>query len=365
MVLCTLGMRTTEPCHRLVSSEVSTEATGANNKIPLEVHKDICCQNPLGAYLTLATMMQLTDARTTATRRSCRRQATAAAALLVAGTLVSTPFKQCSSFLLHQPRTHDSNVQYYRRTRTLRPSLTPVLRAQRPKVDDGSSSSTEDAPFPPFGIPSLDLLIAPLTPAVKKGPSDTSTNNKLPFGFNVENTAALEQIILDSVAPVEKALDALTGDWALSYADLRPDTPNTLAGQAFLATNSAYLVAGLFVLFSGDLWFGFWTDMAAIASFNYHYNQLLVSGQAKANSVRLALLLDYTAAAFSIITATAYLLASATFPVFPFAVSIAGFFFLFLSWQWEYGRPYMFWHSLWHLCSAYSGFLIGTLHSTQ
>jgi len=202
--------------------------------------------------------------------------------------------------------------------------------------------------------------------------AETTKQQQLPFGLSVETIAVAEQVLMDSVAPVQETLDALTGDWALSYADLSPDTPRTLTGQAFLATNAAYLIAGIYILVvSGDLWFGFWTDMAAIASFNYHYNQLLVAGtDGKANSVRLALTLDYTAAAISILTAGSYLLSDISshahaFPVVAVAVSAVGLVCLYLSWVWEYGRPYMFWHSLWHLCSAYSGYLIGTLHASS
>lgn len=237
------------------------------------------------------------------------------------------------------------------------PQRAVILRSRRNNQQDGNPSE-DDAPSLPFGIPSLDLRRSS-----QKTPPKRQEQTDLPFGFSIESSAALEQLILDSVAPVENALDSLTGDWALSYADLTPDSTRTIAGQAFLVTNVAYLIAGIYIFMSGDLWFGFWTDMAAIASFNYHYNQLLASGKTKAASVRLALLLDYTAAAFSILTAAAYILSFSIFPVQAVGVSVAGLVFLYMSWVYEYGRPYMCWHSLWHLCSAYSGYLIGTLHA--
>ena len=295
--------------------------------------------------------------KATPTRRSRCWFATATA-LLVATTLISSSC--CSAFHLQQrPHQHA-----HRGGITAIPlSLDSVaVKALRGKSQDEDSSSSEDAPFLPFGISSLDSRTKLLSTSSSKT-KQSGTKEGLPFGFNIENTAAIEQIMLNTVTPMENALDALTGDWAMSYADLRPDNTSTIAGRAFLVTNAAYLVAGIYIFLSGDLWFGFWTDMAAIASFNYHYNQLLAAGQAKASAVRLALLLDYTAAAFSIITATAYLFTFSSFPILPIAVSTAGLGFLYLSWVWEYGRPYMFWHSLWHLCSAYSGFLIGTQHS--
>eukprot|EP00979_Chaetoceros_neogracilis_P010289 scaffold2430_cov277-Chaetoceros_neogracile.AAC.5 len=39
------------------------------------------------------------------------------------------------------------------------------------------------------------------------------------------------------LTPLAKSLDSVSGDWALSYADLYPATPRTIEGQAFLATN--------------------------------------------------------------------------------------------------------------------------------
>jgi hypothetical protein len=35
---------------------------------------------------------------------------------------------------------------------------------------------------------------------------------------------------------------------------------------------------------------------------------------------------------------------------------------LTLCWVWEFGYPYIFWHSLWHILSALTGYLIGREH---
>ena len=297
----------------------------------------------------------------------------------------------CSAF---QPIRSSSSIRTPQTTLLTRKEQRIGVSTMRRQVrrgedPDGSPppAASPPVPFLPFlGVPSLDndQQRTTITDASSEkdeassssAPTETTTKQQqllLPFGLRVETIAVAEQLLMDSVAPVQETLDALTGDWALSYADLSPDTPRTVTGQAFLATNAAYFVAGVYILLvSGDLWFGFWTDMAAIASFNYHYNQLLVAGTAaKADAVRLALLLDYTAAAFSILTAGSYLLSdigsssSSSFPVVAVAVSAVGLVCLYLSWVWEYGRPYMFWHSLWHLCSAYSGYLIGTLHASS
>ena len=115
---------------------------------------------------------------------------------------------------------------------------------------------------------------------------------------------------------VDSSLDTAQNSWALSYADLSPDDPSTLPGQAFLLTNLSYLAAGILIAFQGDLWFGMITDVAAVCSFNYHYTQLLKAGKAKEEAVQLALLLDYIAAAISILTGLWYVANSETVPIF-------------------------------------------------
>jgi len=296
-------------------------------------------------------------------RRNLRKNSwwpTVVVALFTATALLFSP---CFAFSppehsKHRAAPHHLPVFRHHTCLWRAPKSAVVHQARRNNQQDSNPSPEDDVGFLPFGIPSLDLRRSS-----QKTPPKRQEKTDLPFGFSIESSAALEQLLLDSVAPVENALDSLTGNWALSYADLTPDSTRTIAGQAFLATNVAYLIAGIYIFLSGDLWFGFWTDLAAIASFNYHYNQLLASGKSKATAVRLALLLDYTAAAFSLLTATTYLLSFSIFPVQAVAFSVAGLIFLYMSWIYEYGRPYMCWHSLWHLCSAYSGYLIGTLHA--
>lgn len=173
------------------------------------------------------------------------------------------------------------------------------------------------------------------------------------------------------VSPAQGLLDNATDGWALSYADLSPDNTQTLTGQAFLASNMAYVVAGALLTVTGDFWFGFCTELAAIASFNYHYQQLLDSGSVSLKSkssnkvVRLALLVDYLFAMISILTGLVYILTSPTtadLPIYTISVAVVACICLGMSWIWEYGKPYMFWHSLWHLFSAYAGYVIGTEH---
>jgi hypothetical protein len=166
----------------------------------------------------------------------------------------------------------------------------------------------------------------------------------------------------DFIQKLESKIDDLSGGWALSYADLSPDSDQTWGGRAFLATNLAYGFAGAIITFVvGDYTLGLLTELCALASYNYHYYQLLAHGQARAESVRLALLVDYVCAGASILTGTLYLIWTApvagvpTVAVGLTALSVA---FLLASWNWEYGRPYMVLHGLWHLCSAAGGYLI-------
>lgn len=185
-----------------------------------------------------------------------------------------------------------------------------------------------------------------------------------------ESTSGLLQMVNTYTKPVQEILDESSSGWALSYADLKPDTSMTPAGQAFLATNLAYLLTGLGLQMAGEYTLGTFTDLCAFASFMYHYQQLESTSD---EAVRIALLLDYVFAALAMGTASLYLLVSVFFSnmvldeslLVAMAVTASSLGFLCLSWKFEYGRPYMAWHSLWHLASAYSGFLIGNLHLTM
>jgi len=128
--------------------------------------------------------------------------------------------------------------------------------------------------------------------------------------------------------PIAEAVDAATGGWGLSYADLHPVTPRTTIGRAFLATNFFYAAAGLWLMASGDWFYGGLTELAGVVSFVYHYTQLgMTSLPPEA----------YVSAAGAVLC-------------------------LSLCWVWEFGYPYIFWHSLWHLLSAYTGYVAGVEH---
>jgi hypothetical protein len=162
--------------------------------------------------------------------------------------------------------------------------------------------------------------------------------------------------------PIAEAVDAATGGWGLSYADLHPVTPRTTIGRAFLATNFFYAAAGLWLMTSGDWFYGGLTELAGVVSFVYHYTQLEFGKDR--SEVRLALLVDYACAGAALITGGAYMVQAGMTSLPPEAyVSAAGAVLcLSLCWVWEFGYPYIFWHSLWHLLSAYTGYVAGVEH---
>ncbi|KAL7522941.1 hypothetical protein ACHAWX_007677 [Stephanocyclus meneghinianus] len=164
--------------------------------------------------------------------------------------------------------------------------------------------------------------------------------------------------------PIAKAVDDATGGWGLSYADLHPATPRTSVGQAFLATNFCYAAGGLALGVQGEWFLGALTEIAGIVSFWYHYSQLEF-GKNRAE-VRLALLIDYFTAGSALITGGVYMIQAGIDSVPLDAILAAGgaVVCLTLCWVWEFGYPYIFWHSLWHILSAYTGYLIGREHIT-
>jgi hypothetical protein len=241
--------------------------------------------------------------------------------------------------------------------------------------------------------------ISPTTPT----PNETKDKNTNTSYVNSSQTVQmrLQEQMIQVTQPIQTVLDTVSDGWVLSYANLHPDTPQTLYGQLFLFSNVAYFIVGIIVLqVYQDYWFGSIIEVVSVLSYNYHYQQLLDTDR---NAVRLSLLLDYMGACLTIGTGFYYLIGptaeaittammqstadgtTTTTTTTTFATtsnivstiiltqqqslqfesliySIASILFLISSWVWEAGKPYMILHSLWHLCSAYSGYLIGTYH---
>lgn len=166
------------------------------------------------------------------------------------------------------------------------------------------------------------------------------------------------------LAPVSEVLQEKTGGWALSYANLTPESEQTVVGQTFLATNVAYAVVGLVLSSQGETFLAFLLEMVSVASFAYHYAQLAEPyNRTQDSTVKLALMLDYALAFASIGLGLLYLLADQTLPpIEGIASSIIGIACLLACWKWERGLPYIGFHSLWHIFSALSAYYVGTTH---
>jgi len=166
----------------------------------------------------------------------------------------------------------------------------------------------------------------------------------------------------DVIRPAADALDDLTGGYALTYADLDPETQETPVGQAFLASNIAYAAAGLALSLQGDMFLGLLTEICSVASFVYHYTQL--DKASKNDTVRFALFVDYVFAFTSIFVGLGYILLDGQIPPMEGLISAAfaiSFFMLGLTICAE-GIAYVVVHSLWHVFSAYCAYLIGNTH---
>ena len=172
--------------------------------------------------------------------------------------------------------------------------------------------------------------------------------------------------LLSSVA---KGLDQATMGFAFHYADLTPETPTTPLGISFLATNACFIVGGFFTwTVQQDVWLGSLTELAGIMSFWYHYCQLEY-GKTNPREVRLALLMDYIVACTTILTGFVYLAQLVGLEQVTDAISnqvllwgTLSLVCLALSWAKEVGYWYLCFHSLWHISSAYEGYLIGQNH---
>jgi hypothetical protein len=172
----------------------------------------------------------------------------------------------------------------------------------------------------------------------------------------LEQSPAVAKVLL---LPLARALEESTDGWALEYADLSPDTPTTPAGFGFLATNLAYTICGLLLVWKGNVLLGILTELASVASFAYHFCQLKLGKNQPL--VRVALLVDYVVAAATLLAALVYIIQVGiqNVPFEGIIASILAVVFLFLSWVWEEGIPYVINHGLWHLLGAYGGFIIG------
>lgn len=171
----------------------------------------------------------------------------------------------------------------------------------------------------------------------------------------LESTRVGRELLL----PLAQVLEDSTDGWALEYADLAPETETTPVGLGFLSTNLAYTLVGLLLVQSGNVLLGVLTELASVASFAYHFCQLKLGKNQPL--VRVALLVDYVVATATLLAALVYIIQVGieNVPLEGIVASVLAVVFLFLSWVWEEGIPYVINHGLWHLLGAYAGLMIG------
>ena len=240
--------------------------------------------------------------------------------------------------------------------------------------DDDSSSSSSWLQFPSlFPLPPTTTSTSssetppPATTTTTTPQSQLPIQQLLPTPSSSFRKDGRPQDITQStfgpyLLPLADAVDTATGGWGLSYADLSPQSPRTPAGIAFLATNVLYGAVGVTLSMNGDVFYGTLTELAGLVSFAYHYAQLELG--AGRGEVRLALLIDYLTAGSALIVGGIYMVQSGleSLPISVLFSGLGAIVCLSLCWVWEYGLPYILWHSLWHVLSAYTAYLVGQVH---
>jgi hypothetical protein len=246
-----------------------------------------------------------------------------------------------------------------------------------------SSSTTSASSSSSTSTTNKSTIIKPLTVSTIEGNTSNTYNNvdevkhSIQAQYNDPLATTLNQLRMTNVVrTVQKFLDTISDGWVLSYANLYPDTPTTIAGQIFLLTNVFYVMIGyIFVQQFNNLYFGLLCEFVAMLSYNYHYQQL---ANIDRNAVRLSLLCDYIGSFTIILIGLYYVIleplllyvlseqsTSVDLQILQFECvicSIVSILFLLSSWIYEAGKPYMTLHGMWHISSAYTGYLIGTYH---
>lgn len=221
--------------------------------------------------------------------------------------------KNCKSIIYNYNRQHDllHHHHHHRHHHNRYPLKNLMLVFSNPEESNNENSSTTEQLSKEEKFKSYQQDIQ------EKFKEERSYNT---FGF---------------LSPIAKTLDEVSGDWALSYADLTPATPRTIEGQAFLATNVGYAAAGLILGVQGDWFFAFLTELAGIVSFWYHYSQLEF-GQNR-EEVRLALLTDYFTAGAALVTGGFYMaeMGISGVPLDALITGGAAVVCLSLCWVWE------------------------------
>ena len=244
-------------------------------------------------------------------------------------------------------------------------SFTPVVpRAVALKASGLAPTMPVSYPKPAFPR-STSTALSMMWPGKEEskeseGKRDSNSSLKVAGEASLTNVLSDTKSIEDFVAPVSNVLDDVTGGWALSYANLEPEDETSPIGISFLATNIAYGLAGSLLVSQGNTVLGILTELACFASFLYHFSQLKF-GQEGSRIVRLALLVDYFFALSAILVGSAQLVLNHQLPTEALGGGALAVASLGACWVWEEGVAYIILHSLWHLFSAYTGYVIGSV----
>ena len=151
------------------------------------------------------------------------------------------------------------------------------------------------------------------------------------------------------------------------YANLEGIKAFSFEGLLFLSTNIPFVLASQYLRTGSarpDLQsLAHSLDISFVCSLLYHTSQLWYGPARK--EVKRFLFIDYISAFFtcSIVTLEIFPLVQEfgthEIALAPLFYASAGLGCLALSWRYEYGRLYLFWHGLWHVLSSYAAVLLG------
>ena len=165
--------------------------------------------------------------------------------------------------------------------------------------------------------------------------------------------------------------DRFIEKYVWSITDTRPYSPRTLVGSLFLATNIGFVITSIYFFRVQDPYASLTavlTDIAAVASFVYHYRQLDLGPDIR---VRAVLAIDYVVAISTIVCSLPYfwkiILEYGASNELEVSLSIflgTASLIFFLIGGVSSGLQYITYHSMWHILSAASASLIGSVASS-
>lgn len=184
-------------------------------------------------------------------------------------------------------------------------------------------------------------------------------------------TVKVYPIIDSDLDEASSSFDFFVDKYVWSITDTRPYAPHTLIGSLFLATNVGFLITSIFFFRVQDPYASLTailSDMAALASFIYHYRQLELGPDVR---VRAFLAIDYVVAISTVVCSLPYFWqiileygASNQLEVSLSLILGAASLAFFLVGGVSSGLQYITLHSMWHILSAASASLMGHVASS-